>query len=147
LPVRDLHNNINVRPALNPVIATTDNTVYTTSILDTLGFEGIELVLQTGTLADADATFTVAMTQSNDPAMAGAIAVSQAQDGGDTLGLLTQASFTFANDNQCFKIGYSGIYRYIQATVTPANNTGSAQITGVWVMGYPALVPTANPPV
>lgn len=132
---------------MNPVAATTDNTVYTTSILDTLGYESVELVLQTGTLADADATFTVAMTQSNDSGMAGAIAVSQVVDGGDTLGTLAQASFTFANDNACFKVGYSGIYRYIQATVTPANNTGSAQITGVWVLGHPAYVPTANPPV
>lgn len=143
MPVRDLHSNINVRPALNPVAATTDNTVYTTSILNTLGFESVELVLQTGTLADADATFTVALTQSNDSGMAGAVACAAT----DLLGTAALASFTFANDNQCFKIGYVGTYQYIQATVTPANNTGSAQITGVWVMGHPAYVPTANPPV
>lgn len=143
MAVRDLHNNINVRPALNPVAATVDNTVYTTSILDTLGFEGIELVLNTGTLADVDATFAVVLNESNDSGMAGSNAVATT----DMLGTLALAGFTFANDNQCFKLGYVGSKRYIQATVTPANNTGNVFLSGTWVMGYPALVPTANPPV
>lgn len=146
MPVRDLHNNVNFRTAIAPAAAETTNAVYTTTILDTLGFESAELVINAGALAGAGATYTVAMTQSNDSGMAGAIAVSQAQDGGDTLGTLAQASFGVANQNSVFKVGYSGIYRYIQATITPASNT-SCEISALWVLGHPALVPTANPPV
>lgn len=143
MPIRDLHNNINVRPALNPVAATTDNTAYTTSILNTLGFESVELVISTGSLADADATFAVTISESNDSGMAGSNAVAAT----DLLGTLALASFTFAADNSCFKIGYVGSKQYVQATITPSANTGNVFLSGVWVLGHPAIVPTANPPV
>lgn len=143
MPVRDLHNNVNFRIASAPVAPTTDNTVYTTTILNTLGFESAELVILTGILADADATFTVALNESNDSGMAGSNVVAAT----DMLGTTALASFTFANDSSVFKLGYVGTKQYIQATITPANNTGSVPLAAVWVMGHPAYVPTANPPV
>jgi len=144
MPVRDLHNNVNVRVALAPVAAAaTDNTVQTTTILNTLGFESIELVILTGTLADADATFAVVLNESNDSGMAGSNVVAAT----DMLGTTALASFTFAQDSACLKLGYVGTKEYIQATITPTNNTGSAPLAAVWVMGHSAYVPTANPPV
>lgn len=143
IPVRDLHSNINARVAVAPATPITDGTVLTTTILNTLGFESVELVISTGVLADADATFAVVLNESNDPAMAGANAVAAT----DMLGTLALASFTFAADNTCLKLGYVGNKQYIQATITPTNNTGSAPISAVWVLGHPAIVPTANPPV
>jgi hypothetical protein len=48
----------------------------------------------------------------------------------DLLGTLALASFIFSDDNKCFKIGYRGNKRYVKAIVTPANNTGAANIAG-----------------
>ena len=62
------------------------------------------------------------------------------------IGLESQASFTFADDDKVFKIGYRGPKRYTRVTVTPAANTGNAFIAGVWVLGHPRNRPTANPP-
>jgi len=50
------------------------------------------------------------------------------------------------DDNKVYKIGYTGHHRYVMATITPTNNTGALLMSGVWVLGNPAVAPTANPP-
>jgi hypothetical protein len=140
--MRDLTNNINIKPAFLPGAAVTDNTVQTSSILDTYAFGAAMLALVTGTLTDADATFTVAFNESNDSGMAGSNAVAAT----DMIGTTALASFDFSSDNVCRKIGYIGSKRYIQATITPANNTGNLFVAGMWVQGKPAHSPTTNPP-
>lgn len=140
--MRDIANNVNIRPAFVPVAAVTDNTVQTSTILDTYGYGSAMLGLITGTLTDADATFAVALTESNDSGMAGANAVAAA----DMIGTLALASFDFSADNVCKKLGYIGGKRYLQATITPAANTGNLFVAGIWILGKPVHAPTANPP-
>ena len=55
---KDLHNNIDVKRAISPV-SEAGNTALVSQILDTRGYESVELVILTGSIADADATFTV----------------------------------------------------------------------------------------
>ncbi|KRQ03084.1 hypothetical protein [Bradyrhizobium manausense] len=140
--MRDLANNLHFKPAFNPGAAVTDNTAQVSAILDTYGYGSAVLAFNTGTLSDADATFTVLLEESNDPAMAGANAV----DDKDMIGTEALASFRFDDDNEARKLGYIGYKRYIRATVTPANNTGNLFLAGLWVLGRPTSVPTANPP-
>jgi hypothetical protein len=135
-------NNLHFKPAFAPVAAVTDNTVQTSTILDTYGFGSAVLAFVTGTLADADATFAVAFNESNDSGMAGSNAVAAT----DMTGTTALASFTFGDDIECRKIGYIGSKRYLTATITPANNTGSLFVAGMWVQGHPVSAPTANPP-
>ena len=135
--MRDLANNIKFSPAFPPAAAVTDTTVQTSTILDTYGFGAAALALVTGTLTDTDATFAVAFSESNDSAMAGANAVAAI----DLIGLPTLASFDFSADNSTRKIGYIGNKRYVQATITPVNNTGNLFVAGMWVQGAPAHAP------
>ncbi|WP_289294515.1 hypothetical protein [uncultured Reyranella sp.] len=125
----DLHSNVKASRAIAPAAATTDNTPWVSAILDTQNYDTNELVLQAGVLSDADATFTVLLEESNDSGMSGAVAVADA----DLIGLESEASFTFADDNVTKKLGYRGNKRYIRATVTPANNTGNAFLAAVWL--------------
>lgn len=141
--MHDLMNHINPRPAFLPVAATTDNTPYVSNILDLQGYDSAMLVIETGSLADVDATFAVTLSEGNASNLSDASAVAAI----DMLGGLTAASFTFAADNSCFKLGYIGNKRYIRATVTPSANTGNVFLSGVWVMGHPNVFPTPNPPV
>jgi hypothetical protein len=62
-------------------------------------------------------------------------------------GLEAIASFTAASDdNKMRKIGYTGIKRYLRATITPANNdAGNIFVTTNWVF-RPPRKPAANPP-
>jgi len=141
--MRDITNHINIRPAIPPAAAITDNTVLTTSILDLQGFGSACLAIGTGVLLSTAATFAVALFEADDLAFTTGSAVNAIDMNGTT----ALAGFNQAADNLCFKIGYCGNKRYIRATVTPTGNNAGAPISAVWILGHPAFVPTANPPV
>ena len=139
---RDIHNNLHVRRGISPAAAVVDNTPFVSQIADLLGYEAAEFIILTGALADADATFTTLVEHGDAANLSDAAAVPDDQ----LIGLESQASFTFADDDKVFNIGYRGPKRYTRVTVTPAANTGNAFIAGVWVLGHPRNRPTANPP-
>jgi hypothetical protein len=138
----DLFDNINPLPLFEPKAASTDNTAFVSSIIDTAGYESCTLVIVTGTDADADATFAVTMEHGDDSALADTAAPATT----DLLGTLAQAGYTFANDYKTRKLGYVGSKRYVRMTVTPTNNTGNVFLAGVAILGHPRNKPTANPP-
>ena len=141
--MRDLFNNIHPLRAISPAAATTDNTAWVSQIIDTKGFDSLTFLLLAGSLADADATFTVLVEDGDDSGLSDAAAVAD----DFLLGTEALAGFTFADDNETRKIGYVGPKRYVRLTVTPANNTGNAFVTAIALLGHPMIAPTANPPV
>ena len=136
--MKDLHNNIDVRPAIAPVVAT-DNTALVSAIIDTVGYGGLEFAICTGTLADADATFTVLVEHDDAANLASAAAVPDSA----LLGTESAASFTFASDGVTKKIGYIGTKRYVRLTITPGANTGNAPIAAMAILGFPHMAPVA----
>lgn len=141
---RDFMNQVQTVPLIPPAIAITNaNTPIVSAIIDTAGYEGVTLVLITGTETDADATFTTLLEDGDDPALADHAAVS-AQN---VIGSAALASFTFANDNVTRKIGYVGPKRYVRITVTPAaNDAGVFYLAGVALLGLGRNNPQNNPP-
>lgn len=139
---KDIHNNLHFVPLITPVAARTDNTAIVSSIIDTAGFESVELVLVTGTNTDANATFAVLVEDGNDSDLGDdGAAVADAF----LLGTEAGASFTFADDGECRKIGYVGNKRYVRLTVTPTgNDSGNIFIAGVAVLGNSRSKPTAT---
>jgi hypothetical protein len=138
---KDLHNNIDIKRAISPV-SVSDNTAQVSQILDTRGYESIELVIATGSIADSDATFVVLIEDGDSATLTDAAAVS------DTflLGTEALAGFQFDDDNECRKIGYVGGKRYVRATITPASNASAALFSAVWVLGHARTAPSSNPP-
>lgn len=126
---RDLHNLIKASQALAPAAATTDNTAYVSSILDTAGFDSNEFIGICGSLADADVTFTVLMEEGDNSALSDAAAVADA----NLLGTELLAAPLFSDDNKVLKLGYKGTKRYIRVTITPAANTGNIFLAGAWL--------------
>lgn len=138
--MQDLHNKIDVKRGLSPSAAVTDNTAFVSQVLDMrYGIEAAEFIILTGSLADADATFTVLVEDSPNNSTFTAV------DDKFLLGTEALASFTFAADDRVFKIGYVGTKAYVRVTITPAANSGNCFIAGVWVT-LPVITPTANPP-
>jgi hypothetical protein len=133
----DLHNSYKYTLAIEPVAAATSNTAIVSTILDMANFSGAELVLVTGTNADADAAYTVLLEEGNASNLSDASAVADA----DMIGTEAQASYTYADDATTKKLGYRGAKRYIRATVTPANNTGNTFLAGVWVQAGARVQP------
>lgn len=138
----DLLNNIHPLRAISPV-SVADNTAQVSQIIDRRGFDSLTFVIATGSIADADATFTVLVEHGDNSGLSDAAAVPDAE----LIGTEVLAGVQFDDDNETRKVGYKGSKRYVRLTITPANNASAALLCAVAVLGHPALSPTANPPV
>jgi hypothetical protein len=139
--MRDLHNNIGVKRVISPV-SVADTTALVGQIIDRQGFESLEYVIATGSIADADATFTVLLEEGDSATLTDAASVADA----DLLGTEALAGFQFDDDDECRKLGYKGNKRYTRLTITPVANASAALISAVAILGNPVSTPTANPP-
>jgi hypothetical protein len=138
--MRDLMNNVHLQPAFAPKAAVTDDTAQVSSTCTLNGAGSCVLALINGTNADADATFAVLIEDSPDNSNWTAVADAYLN------GTEALAAFTFADDGECRKIGYTGVQPHVRATVTPTNNTGNLFLGGVWILGDLPRAPAANPP-
>ena len=136
--MRDLHNSIAVRRAISPQ-SVADTTALVSEIIDMQGFQSLEFLIATGSIADADATFTVLVEDGDNSSLTDNAPVADAQ----LLGTEALAAFQFDDDNEVRKIGYRGYKRYVRLTITPVANASAALISAVAVLGHPADAPTA----
>src|SRR3990172_13400664 len=134
--MRDLHNNIEVRRAISPT-RITDNTAQVSQIIDLANVDAVEFVVAIGTIADADATFTVLVEDGANSSLTDNAAVADEFLLGieGVAATPTGASFRFDTDDAVRKIGYIGPKRYLRMTITPALNTGNADISAVAIFG------------
>lgn len=137
--MRDLANHIEVRRAISPAAAITDNTPYVSQIIDLLGFEMLVFAILLGAIADADATFTVLVEHGDAANLSDAAAVPDTQ----LTGTEASAGFKFDDDNKVRKIGYVGSKRYVRLTVTPANNSGNVFLSAAAILSGARYLPTA----
>ncbi|MBD9542944.1 hypothetical protein IB276_26210 [Ensifer sp. ENS04] len=139
MPSREIHNDIHLVPLIVPVAARTDNSAIVSAIIDTLGYQAVELALVTGTNTDTTATFAVLVEDGDAANLSDAAAVADDY----LVGTEALAGFTFADDNECRKIGYKGSKRYVRMTVTPSgNDSGNIFLSGVAILGMPSSTPT-----
>lgn len=136
----DLMNNIDVKRVISPV-SVADNTAQVGQVIDGQGYGSVTYLIATGSIADADATFSVLLEECD---TSGGTYTAVADD--DLLGTEALAGFQFDDDNECRKLGYRGIKRYTRLTITPANNASAALLSAVAVLASPAVAKTANPP-
>src|SRR5687767_2958185 len=104
------------------------------------GFEELEFVIVTGTLADAGCTVTPLVEEDTASNMATAAAVADA----DLKGTELLATFDQADDGKIRKIGYKGNKRYVRLTLTPSGNAGSLPVAAIAVRRPMARRPAAD---
>lgn len=142
--MRDQMNELHFVMALAPVAtALAADTAQVCAIIDRQGYQSLTYLIQTGTLADANATFAVTMEHGDDSGLSDTAAVAST----DLVGTLALASFQFDDDSEPRKIGYVGAKRYTRLTITPTGNSGAAPMSVTAVLGNPSKSPTANPPL
>ena len=140
--MRDIASGLDLLVAFPPKAAVTDGTAQVSTILDRKGYDAVMLALATGTLTDADATWSVLLEEGDDGTNFSAV------DDKDLVGTEALAGFTFASDNAARKLGYVGSKRYLRATIDDVvANTGNLFLAGLWVLGHANIQPVANPPV
>lgn len=140
--MKDMMNKIHVARVISPV-SEAGTTALVGQIIDKKGYESLTYIIATGSIADADATFTVLLEEGDAANLSDAAAVADA----DLLGTEVLAAFQFDDDNETRKLGYIGSKRYTRLTITPVNNASAALISAVAIQGNPAIAPTVNPPV
>jgi hypothetical protein len=99
--------------------------------VDLKGFEGCAFVVCTGAVTDG--TWTMSLEDSDDNVSFSAVNASMVQG---------SASFTGANDNAVYQMGYLGRKRYVKAKMTLAA-TGTAIFGISCIKGAPHSAPTA----
>jgi hypothetical protein len=143
--MRDMANSFLVKRVLSPV-SVADNTAQVGQIVDRLGFEALTYIINTGSIADADATFAVLLEESDAADMSGAAAVADADMISQDVAALPEAAagFRFDDDNEVRKLGYVGNKRYTRLTITPSANTGAALLSACAVLGRPGTKPVVQ---
>lgn len=138
--MRDITNGLDVKRAISPQAARTDNTAIVSQVADLKGYDGCMLAINIGANTDANATFAVLIEDSDDNSSFSAV------DDAYLNGTEALAGFQFDDDNEMRKIGYTGIKRYVRATITPSgNDSGNIFVTAGWIL-RPLREPAANPP-
>jgi len=125
--LRDLLHSVKANRGISPVSGGANDTASVSEIIDMQGYTGCLFVIALGSIADADATFTVLLEESLTSFSGSAVADSSMIS--QTAGTAPEAaaSFQFDSDNGVRLLDYVGssTYRYIRLTITPANNTGA----------------------
>ena len=138
--MRDIMNGLDLKRAISPQAARTDNTAIVSSVADLKGYDGCMLAINIGANTDTTVTFAVLIEDSDNNSDYAAVA-DEYLNGTEVL-----AGFQFDDDNELRKIGYTGIKQYVRATITPAtNDSGNIFLSAEWVL-RPLRSPAANPP-
>ena len=127
--MQDAHNTIKQLRCISPV-SEAGTTALVGQIIDRANFDSLEYVILTGSLADADATFTVLLEDGDDSGLSDAAAVTDA----NLLGTEAGAAFDFSNDDEVRKLGYRGDKRYSRLTITPVANASAALLGAVAIL-------------
>lgn len=138
--MRDITNGLDLKRAISPQAARTDNTAIVSTVADLRGYDGAMLAINIGANTDATVTFAVLIEDSENNSDYTAVADAY------LTGTEALAGFQYDDDNELRKIGYTGTARYLRATITPAtNDSGNIFVSAEWVL-RPLRVPAANPP-
>jgi hypothetical protein len=123
--LRDLLHSVDIAAVIAPVSGGANDTASTGTVIDRAGYAGVYFAIALGSIADADATFTVLVEDSDTNFSGAAVADTDLISG--TIGTApeTAASFQFDSDGGVREIDYVGNKRYVRLTITPANNTGA----------------------
>lgn len=143
--MRDAASNMLVKRVLSPA-SVSDNTAQVGQIIDRQGYDALTYLINIGSVADADATFTVLLEESDASDMTGAAAVADADMISQTSGTApeTAAGFQYDDDNEVRKLGYRGSKRYTRLTITPANNASAAVLSALAVLSKPRIAPVTQ---
>jgi hypothetical protein len=128
----DMFHDIEVRRLISPDEGAGSDTAKVSQIIDLKNTAANLIVIATGALADANATFAVLVEDGDDASLTDAAAVDDAY----LIGTEAGAGFQFDDDDEVRKIAYIGPKRYLRVTITPTGNTGAWDIGAVMLLSH-----------
>jgi hypothetical protein len=136
--MRDTYHSLKFVTAIAPVTVT-DNSPIVGAIISHANFQSLTYAIQTGNLADADATFAVLLEHGDNANLSDAVPVPDES----LLGTEALAGFAFADDAVTRKLGYIGDKGFTRLTITPTANSGSAPVSAMGVLSHANARPVA----
>lgn len=124
----DLLNRLSVTKVINPAAnSNIGTTAQVGATIDHANTMGTLYVIQTGTLSDADAVYSVLLEESDNSDMSSSNAVDDVDMITMTSGTAPEAAaaFNYADDNSVRRLGYIGSKRYTRLTITPTTTADS----------------------
>lgn len=144
--MRDMLTGITVKRVISSISGAADNVAQVGQIIDHQGYESATYIINTGTLVDADAVFTVLLEEGDTATLTDAASVVDGDMISQGTGVPeTNAGFQFDDDNEVRTLGYRGTKRYTRLTITPATNTGAWPIGAICVLGHRRNLPFTQP--
>lgn len=153
----DLHNIVKSASALNIQNISTDTTING-NVIDALGFDAFELVIQTGNDLDATTVFTPAIYESDDASFVAGVTLVPAQyligttnvtgerpSYGVATDPIGDATFVgVAKRNMTARIGVLNKKRYVRLSMITTLKTTGGTIGATAILGFPQMAPTAK---
>jgi len=134
----DLHNSVLQKVALTVADgAISSDTDTDGEVIDTLGFESIEFIVQSGTITDG--TYVLTVLEDDNVGFASGTEVSSEL----ILGAGTDATFLAADDDSAKRIGTISKERWVKLRVTSTGTTTGGALSAVAVLSNPHTSPTA----
>jgi hypothetical protein len=135
--MRDGIGHTQLKRVLSPV-SVADNTAQVGQIIDHQGYDKAAYFILTGSVADADATFTVLLEEGDVSTLSDAAAVADADMVSQSASAPEAAAgFQFDDDNEVRKLAYIGTKRYTRLTITPAANASAALLAACCLLSAP----------
>ncbi len=132
--MKDLHHGMGVTSALAIAAITTDTTTAGITI-DTMGYEGLEFVLQSGTVTDG--AYAVSIQEGDESDMSDAATVTAEL-------ILGDADFALADDDTAKRIGSAGKKRYQRLSITSTATSSGGTFGAVAILGNAHSAPVAD---
>ena len=134
--MQSIHHNISPAVAFNTAAIGTSTTTAGI-VIDRQGYEGVEFVIQSGTLTDG--TYTPLVEHGDLVGLGDAVAVADAE----LLGTEAAAAFVAADDNAVQRVGYVGGKRYVRLSIVSAGVSTGGTISAVALRGPAHDLPIA----
>ena len=132
----DLHSNIKQVVAFDSQDITTDTTTVG-NVIDTVGFESLEYLIQSGTITDG--AYALLLEEADVVGFTGSTVVPAAE----TLGVLT--GFVAADDDAALRVGSIGKKQFQRLSiVSTGTSTGATKMSSTAVLGRPKHMPVAE---
>lgn len=139
---RDMHNHVKAVRSISPVAVGTTGTGKTGVAVDTQGYQGVEFLLEYGTVTATNATITPTLLECD---TTGGTFTSVAD--ADMLGTEAAAAIAAAatrtsgtSKNVAFKLGYIGSKRYVKAKIV-STVTAGPPVSALALLHSPNLSP------
>lgn len=130
---------LDVQPSIEPQDLASDTTVNGAAV-DLKGFAAATVVVDVGTWTDGDHTFEVQHANDDGTGSAGTFEAVSDDDLKGTEPVVDGAD----DDEQQYKVGYTGVRRHLRVSVTSASTTsGLADAVAYVVLGKPANAPVS----